>query len=71
MYKVISTCENLCNAGFKSNSINPDRGCFIHIEASNEDRTQLPDDETDGFEGAVFITVIHVVQIRMDIFKLE
>jgi hypothetical protein len=71
MCKVISTCANLCYVGFKSNSINPDRWCFIHIGASNEDRTQLPGVEAASFEGTVFITVVHTVQIRMDIFKLE
>lgn len=71
MYKVISICANLCYVGFKSNSVNPDRWSFIHIGASHKDRTQFPGVEAASFEGAVLITVIHTVQIRMDIFKLE
>jgi hypothetical protein len=64
-------CANLCYIRFKSNPINPDRWSFIHIGASNKDRTQFPGVETAGFEGAVFTTVIHTIQIRMDILKLE
>jgi hypothetical protein len=71
MYMVISTCANLGYVGFKSNSINPNRWCFFHIGASNKDRTQLPRVEAASFEGAVFVPVVHAIQVRMDIFKLE
>lgn len=62
---------NLCYVGFKSNSIDPNRRSLVHVGTSNKDRTQFPGVEAASFECAVFTTIIHTIQIRMDILKLE
>jgi hypothetical protein len=65
------TRANLCYVGFKSNSIDPNRWSLIHVGTSNKDRTQFPRVEAASFECAVFTTIIHTIQIRMNILKLE
>jgi hypothetical protein len=62
---------NLSYVGFKSNSIDPNRWSLIHVGTSNKDRTQLPGVEAASFKCTVFTTIIHTIQIRMNILKLE